>query len=526
MTARGDLSPKDLKRAAAHGLCEEEISRQLEILTAPPPAITLDRPCTIEDGITKIEDDAMPDLLRAHASAVEAGRATYFVPASGAATRMFKSLLSVRARGDLDRTALAASSDPDDQTVLRFFDHVGEFAFENELAEALRTGGTTLDDCRERGAVSVVLDGVLASDALGLADQPKGLLPFHRYPGGGRTAFDEHLVESAGLARAHDGATRLHFTVSPAHAPAFAARLESVRSVLEARLDARFDVGFSTQKSSTDTIAVDPEGRLFRDDEGALLFRPGGHGSLIANLADLARAGADLVFVKNIDNVVHDDWRAPVMHWRRLLAGRLVTLQERLFSALRALDEARDPRAATEDAVRVVRTELGIDVAAPDDDVNTRRQAARRVLDRPARVCAVLRAEGDPGGGPFWVAGADGSVSPQIVETAQVDSSSPEQRAIQAQATHFSPADMVLGVRDYRGTAFDLTRHVDAAAVFIAEKSSEGRPLRALEHPGLWNGGMSDWNTVFVEVPPSIFQPVKTLTDLLEPAHQPIPRTD
>lgn len=526
MTVRGDLSPEDLKRASARGLSEQEIYRQLEILTAPPPAITLDRPCTIGDGITRIDDGAVPELLQAHASAVAAGRATCFVPASGAASRMFKSLLAVRARGPVDRSTLASSSNTDDRTALRFFDRVGDFAFANDLAETLRRRKTELDECRRRGAVTPVLDGVLSTDGLALADQPKGLLPFHRYPNGARAAFDEHLVESSALARAGDGATRLHFTVSPSHALAFAAHLESVRAPLEARLEARFEVGFSTQKGSTDTVAVDAHGQAFRDDEGALLFRPGGHGSLIANLADLAQAGADIVFVKNIDNVVHDDWRAPAVHWRRLLAGSLITLQRRFFSALRALDEAPDRRAAADDAVRVIRNDLGIVVDTSDDDVDTRIHAARRVLDRPTRVCAVLQAEGDPGGGPFWVAAPDGSVSLQIVETAQVDASSAEQRAIQARATHFSPADMVLGVRDYQGDAFDLDRHVDPEAVFIAEKSSGGRALRALEHPGLWNGGMSDWNTLFVEVPPSIFHPVKALTDLLAPAHQPIPEPD
>ena len=355
---------------------------------------------------------------------------------------------------------------------------------------------------------------------LAYADTPKGLLLFHRYPDTSRTAFEDHLVESFALAADAEGTTRLHFTVSAAHEEAFAKRLAAARTALEARLGARFAVSFSTQKSSTDTIALDLDGKPFRDKAGVLLFRPGGHGSLIANLADLATAGADLVYVKNIDNVVHEDWRAPVVQWRRLLAGRLVLLQERLFAALRALDENAHDADAVAAGAAVLRDELGVHVPVPGDAVPTP-EAVRRLLDRPVRVCAVLRAKGDPGGGPFWVRASDGSLSPQIVETAQIDQASGMQRDVQSRATHFSPADMVLGVRDHRGEPFDLPFHVDPGAVFIAEKSSAGRALRALEHPGLWNGGMAQWNTLFVEVPPATFHPVKALTDLLDPAHQP-----
>jgi len=439
---------------------------------------------------------------------------------------MFKSLLAVRERGGADRARLVrATEDADAAATLRFLDGIERFAFAGDLAEAMRRRGDEMSSCLERGAVVPVLEALLAADGLAYADLPKGLLAFHRYPDRARTAFDEHLVEATAVAASAAGSTRLHFTVSPAHEAAFAERLESSRGDLEPALGTRFSVGFSAQKSSTDTIAIDLEGRPFRDEAGRLLFRPGGHGSLISNLADLAADGADLIFVKNIDNVVHDDWRPPVVHWRRVLAGRLVVLQERLFDALRSLDTGSDLPTAIERGAALLRDELGVTLPGPPrEGLEQAAAELRRRLHRPVRVCAVLRAQGDPGGGPFWVREADGSVSPQIVETAQIDQTSAEQRALQAAATHFSPADMVLGVRDYRGEPFDLRRHVDPQAVFIAEKSSGGRALLALEHPGLWNGGMSDWNTLFVEVPPAIFQPVKTLGDLLGPAHQPAPR--
>lgn len=509
-----ELEPRDLEHARRHGVTEGEILRQLQLLRGERPSIRLDRPCTVGDGIHQIPDEDVPGLLASQRDAAAAGRMTYFVPASGAATRMFKSLLATRSRGAERRDDLGSESD--DAIAARFFDGIEKFAFAPALEAVLRRQGDELAACVRSGDLSTLLSAVLDPECLGLPELPKGLLPFHAYRDTSRTAFEEHLVEAHAIAAAADGATRLHLTVSAEHKARFEACLAERGPELEDRLGARYAVGFSTQKSSTDTVAIDGDGALFRDDAGALLFRPGGHGSLLSNLADLATDGADVVYVKNIDNVVHDDWRTEVVHWRRLLGGRLVELQERLFAAVRAIDA--DTPGAVDAGADLLRTTLGIVVQGTD-----RTAEVRRLLDRPARVCAMLRAEGDPGGGPFWVRAADHSVSAQIVETAQVDPTSDEQRAIQSRATHFSPADMVLGLRRHDGTPFDLPRHVDPEAVFIAEKSSGGRALRALEHPGLWNGGMSDWNTLFVEVPPSIFHPVKTLVDLLEPAHQPAP---
>ena len=298
---------------------------------------------------------------------------------------------------------------------------------------------------------------------------PKGLLPFHRFGATTRTAFEEHLVEAAAIVRDGSGQCRLHVTVSPDHRAAFESALESARPRLEGETGARFDVTFSEQSPSTDTVALDESGRLFRDEDGRILFRPGGHGALLKNLQD---TGGDVVLVKNIDNVVPDARRGPTILWKRLLAGYL---------ARRERDSARD---------------------------------------RPLRIVGVVRNEGEPGGGPFWVAGPGGE-SRQIVESAQVNLADPAQAAIWGAATHFNPVDLACSLRDAAGRPFDLARFVDERAVFVSKKTHGGRPLRAFERPGLWNGAMAHWETVFVEVPGLTFAPVKTILDLLRPEHQP-----
>jgi hypothetical protein len=308
-----------------------------------------------------------------------------------------------------------------------------------------------------------------SSDIEALAALPKGLLPFHRYAGFARTPFEEHLVEAAATVRDAAGVCRVHVTVSPEHRAAFAEILEKSRPRLERETRARFEVRFSEQAPSTDTVAIDEKGRLFRDGEGRLLFRPGGHGALLGNLAG---SGGDIVLVKNVDNVVPDDRREQTVLWKRLLSGLLVRI------------ERTSPR------------------------------------DRPLRVAGVVRNEGEPGGGPFWVEGPGGE-SRQIVESAQVNLSDPAQAAIWSAATHFNPVDLACSLRDASGRPFHLPGFVDERAVFVAKKTFEGRALSALERPGLWNGAMALWETVFVEVPKETFAPVKTVLDLLRPEHQP-----
>lgn len=517
-----ELHEEDLRRIAERGLARADVERQLALLRSPQRYTHLVRPCTPGDGIRVLREDEVAAALAAQADAAAAGRFLCFVPASGAATRMFRALLAVREREpEVTRAALeeqARAGDGDARETLTFADGLTRFAFADSLRASLRRHGEDLDALLARGRLGPILEHLLEPVGLDYAALPKGLLEFHRYPEGARTAFEEHLVEAASYARAADGRTTLHFTVSPQHQAGFEARLEAVRAAYEKRLEARFEVAFSQQDPSTDTVAVDLEGRPFRDASGALLFRPGGHGALLGNLE---RCGADVAYVKNIDNVVPDHRKDVVVHWKRVLGGLLVLLQAKIFAALRRLDGDPGPEAVAA-AAALLRDELATPLgdlgAAPLDE---RRAVVRRLLARPLRVCGMVRCAGDPGGGPFWVRGRDGSVSPQIVETAQVDPRDPEQRRILASPTHFNPVDLVCGLRDHEGRPFELARYVDRYAVFISEKSSGGRKLRALEHPGLWNGGMADWNTLFVEVPPETFNPVKTVNDLLRPEHQP-----
>jgi hypothetical protein len=523
MMAEALLHDDDLRRIAERGLAEEDVRRQLEILRGPPPYTRLARACTAGDGIRVLSDDEVTAALRRHAEAAAAGRFSNFVPASGAATRMFRALLSVRdAMPDAQRTSVerrAAAGDPDAREVLQFAGGLARFAFFAALGAAMRAHREELDEAVRAGRLGTILDHLLTPRGLDYAALPKGLLLFHRYPDRPRAALEEHLVEAARYARSREGLARLHVTVSPQHLAGFGALLEVAQPLHEARLETRFSVTFSHQEASTDTVAVDLRGEPFRDAEGALLFRPGGHGALLANLE---RSGGDLVYLKNIDNVVPDHLKEPVVHWKKVLGGVLVGLQNQVFAALARLDGDTGADAVAA-AAGLLERELGVrpPAAVAEGPPEARRAWVRKKLARPLRVCGMVRCAGDPGGGPFWVRDRNGEDTVQIVETAQVDSNDPGQRALLGTSTHFNPVDLVCALRDHRGRPFRLQQHVDADAVFISEKSSGGRTLRALERPGLWNGSMADWNTVFVDVPTETFNPVKTVNDLLGPSHQP-----
>jgi hypothetical protein len=380
------------------------------------------------------------------------------------------------------------------------------------LAETIAKRGADLDDLARRGVIGPILAALLDPDGLALAALPKVLLPFHRYPDGSRTAFEEHVLEAAAYARAAAGTVRLHFTVSPEHEAACRTLLEALRPRCEVRVEARLDVGFSHQKSATDTVAVDLDDRPLRDADGRLVLRPGGHGALIGNINDLR---GDVVFIKTVDNIQPEHRGGPTLEWMRLLTGHLVALQDALFGHIAALSGGAPTQVQIADAQRFALAAFGEDVASADV------AALIAALDRPLRVCGMVRNSGEPGGGPFWVRGADGHTRRQIVESAQIDLDDGAQRALFEASTHFNPVLIACGVRDGRGRPFDLHRFVDDSAVFIARKSKDGEELKALERPGLWNGAMAAWHTVFVEVPIETFAPVKSVNDLLRPEHQP-----
>jgi hypothetical protein len=501
----------DTAQLEDRGIALSEATRQLALLREPPAPTCLLRPCTPGDGIEVLPETRMPELHAEHAEAARQGRFTKFVPASGAASRMFADLAKFRSatvtRADVVRRA--GEGDRSAAEVLTFLDHLDGFPFADALLRA--TGGGTDD-------VQAILDALLDEDGLDYGNLPKGLIPFHRYGDDVRTAFEEHLVEAAAYARDGRGTCRLHFTVSSEHRARFDDILREVRGGYQSAFGVRLEVGFSTQEPSTDTLALDPRGAPFRRDDGTLLLRPGGHGALLHNLNALGAAGADLVFVKNIDNVVPDRLRGPTVTWKKAIAGRLLQLERRAHGFARLLATGQAADSLVEEAEAFCRDVLHAPPAAPGA---VRRAALLERLRRPLRVCGVVPNTGEPGGGPFWVRGEDGTVSLQIVEGAQIDAEDPQQARIYASSTHFSPTDLVCALRDPDGHPHDLADYVDPRAVLLARKTHEGRPLLALERPGLWNGAMARWNTVFVEVPLSTFTPVKTVNDLLRPEHQP-----
>lgn len=505
------FSQKDLQHLTAHGHTPETVLAQIEMFKKGMPFTTLQRPCTVQDGIIVLQPSDMDALEALYAQAVSAGRVTKFVPASGAATRMFQTLLAVYEQQE-------PVDSKNQQDFLPFITNLHQFAFYDALQELLGQYGSTIETLLQHGQYSELLGYLLTPKGLNYANLPKALLHFHRYADRCRTPLEEHLVEAAAYAQDSGQVARVHMTVTPAHAEAMQAHIEATRSYYE-RTGVRYEITFSVQSPATDTIAVDLEHQPFRDEQGDLLFRPGGHGALLTNLQALA---ADIVFIKNIDNVVPDHLKETTYRYKRALGGYLATLQQRVGAYLEQLATGEVDDALLGEIWTFARQQLAITAPAgwQHEPQHARRRFLLDRLNRPLRVCGMVRNAGEPGGGPFWVQHADGSQSLQIVEASQVDTTSPEQRAIFAAATHFNPVDLVCGVRDYRGQPFDLTRFADPDTSFISHKTYAGRALKALELPGLWNGAMAHWNTVFVEVPLSTFSPVKTVIDLLRSEHQ------
>lgn len=509
------FSAADREQLAASGISVEEAQRHLELLRRDPDPVDAVRACTRGDGITLVTEGEMPRFEAEFQKALAAGRVLKFTPASGAASRMFKALLTFHRPGEsLDQGWLAtehANGNSQAKEAMTCLDGIQRFAFYAAMREKAAAAGDDLDHLVKDAAYGRVLDYLLTAKGLDAAAMPKGLLPFHRYPDGARTAFEEHLAEARDYA--DDGGTcRLHFTVSPEHHAAFEAHAKEAAARLAG--GPRYDVSFSFQKPETDTLAADAFGDPFRDDDGRLVLRPGGHGALIRNLADTR---GDIVFIKNIDNVVPDERRAQTVRWKRALGGLLVELQRQALGHLNRLAASSDEESVDE-AERFAAVRLSVRLPAGVEGLDARRRWLVAALDRPLRVCGVVPNTGEPGGGPFWVRRADGSESLQIVERSELGS---KHAAMLKQATHFNPVDLVCALRGPGGQPYDLRQFIDDKAVFVSHKSLRGKELRALERPGLWNGAMAGWNTVFVEVPLETFNPVKQLSDLLREAHQP-----
>ena len=476
------FTEKDLQQIEKHGLTPDAVERQLENFRRGFPFLKVVRAASPGDGVMVVGDaEAAAAVARYEREADRLG-IVKFVPASGAATRMFKDLFEFVREGR--RTAVVGE----------LLANRRRFAFWPELRTIIG------DDADERRTVENIV-----AEGLRYGETPKGLVSFHRYGDEVRKAVEEHLVEGAQYAAA-GGEVKIHFTVSPEHLTRFEALLAEKIPGYESRFGVKYRISFSVQDPSTDTLAVNPDCTPFRRADGRLLFRPAGHGALIGNLGKI---DADIVFVKNIDNVTTDARRGDTVLYKKALAGVLLALQERIFEYLMALEV---PGAELEPIAAFIENELCVKLPK---DYGT--PLLRRVLNRPIRVCGMVRNEGEPGGGPFWVAGADGLETLQIAESNQI---APEKRKLMRSATHFNPVDLVCSFRTSKGGRFDLREFVDPATGFISRKSDGGRELLAQELPGLWNGAMARWNTVFVEVPITTFSPVKVVTDLLRPEHQ------
>jgi hypothetical protein len=507
------FSAKDKKQIESRGSELNTVIGQIEKFKSGFPYLQIIDAATVGNGIIRLNENDLEKAVTLYEERVANGiRPLKFVPASGAASRMFKDLYEA-----LELFSKSASVEEvlsSNKGAKQYIEGFEKFAFTAELKSIIEKSGNEL-------TVKNKIDFLLSEKGLNYGSLPKGLLKFHKYEEGERTPFEEHLVEGALYAKDNTGKSRLLFTVSPEHQPGFEKLLNEGKELYEEELDGSFEIAFSQQKPSTDTIAVDMNNEPFRENDGSLLFRPAGHGALIENLNDL---NADIIFIKNIDNVVPDRLKKPTIDYKKALAGVLLKTQETLFFYQKELNEKH--HIALDSAF------LAAAAGFLENTLNTKPETnqyytekedlyyyLKEKYNRPLRVCGMVKNEGEPGGGPFWAKNSDGTVSLQVVESSQIDPNSVQQQTMAKHATHFNPVDLVCAVKNYKGEKYNLTDFTDPATGFISKKSKDGKELKAQELPGLWNGAMSNWNTLFVEVPIETFNPVKTVNDLLREQH-------
>lgn len=514
------FTEKDLQQFKAKGIDIEKVKEQIENFKKGFPYVNLFAAATKEHGLKALSEAETEDYLNSYDETMADKKVIKFVPASGAASRMFKHLFEFAAQYQPNEQGLMIyNSDTSFNSVYHFITNLDKLAFYEDLKAAMNQDGLELEEELLKKNYHVILDYLLNDKGLGYASLPKGLLKFHHYEDANRFAIEEHLVEAAVYGKNKDGNAYLHFTVSPEHQPKFEETIEKVKGKFEDKYGVKFQISFSQQKPSTDTIAVTPENEPFREDDGSILFRPGGHGALIENLNDI---DADIIFVKNIDNIVPDRLKEDTFKFKKLIASYLADIQEDVFNFLNILEEGNPDEDELTDMFAFLKEELFIEVPEYIKSLEQMEQVdwLYEQFNRPIRVCGMVKNEGEPGGGPFIVEGTNGSKSLQIVESSQIDFSKDDQAEIVKNATHFNPVDLVCAVKDFKGNKFDLKDFVDENTGFISNKSKNGRNLKAQELPGLWNGAMAHWITVFMEVPISTFNPVKTVNDLLRDQHQ------
>lgn len=498
------LTQQDLRQIAQRNISEEQINTQLKQFETGFPFLKLEAAAAVGNGIIAPNKEERDRLVAAWEDyKAEGKRVVKFVPASGAASRMFKDMFAfVNADYDVPTTNFEK----------KYFADLERFAFYEALDEVCKKNeGKSIKDLISNGQYKAVAAQMLKAEGLNYGQLPKGMLLFHKYEDGARTPMEEHLVEGA-LYAASKGEAHIHFTVSHEHMGFFKQKVADKADGFAKKFGVKYDITFSEQKPSTDTVAANPDNTPFRNADGSLLFRPGGHGALIENLNEIE---ADVIFIKNIDNVVPDRLKPETVEWKQVIAGVLVTLQKQAFDYLRILDGTPTDAQIAEIA-QFVEKNLCTNPKGQKVDA----AYLRKKLNRPMRVCGVVKNVGEPGGGPFLTYNQDGTVSLQILESSQIDTKNEAYMKMFTQGTHFNPVDLVCAVRDYKGQPFNLPDFVDKTTGFISSKSKDGKELKALELPGLWNGAMSDWSTVFVEVPLGTFNPVKTVNDLLRDQHQ------
>lgn len=501
----------DLQILASRGISEDKIKEQLNSFATGFPYLKLSASAAIDNGILAVDDTlAKKYLAEWNEYLAQNHRIVKFVPASGAASRMFKNLFEF-----LDAEYDAPTTDFEK----KFFDNIERFAFYDALNDAcVVLYGNTIDGLMEEGNYKEVVAALLGEDGLNYGALPKGLLQFHAYEDQVRTSMEEHLAEGAMYAGNAERDVNVHFTVSHDHLPLFKDLVEQVRPEYESMYNVKYHITFSEQKPSTDTIAADMDNNPFRDSDGSLLFRPGGHGALIENLNDI---DADVIFVKNIDNVVPDRLKEETIKYKKIIGGVLVSLKKQIDAYIAQLKAGN----YTSDDLKAMATFLEKSLYNRNEKIDTLddTQLAAYLLkkfDRPVRVCGMVKNVGEPGGGPFLAYNQDGTISLQILESSQIDMNNADAKALFEKGTHFNPVDLVCAVRNGEDKKYNLPEYVDKNTGFISYKSKSGKELKALELPGLWNGAMSDWNTLFVEVPIATFNPVKTVNDLLRDQHQ------
>lgn len=503
---------EDLELFKSRGILPEQVEVQLENFRNGFPFIRLDAPATPGNGIIQLSDQDIEKYTQVYEDRIAQLEVVKFIPASGAATRMFKELFAYLEKAEgADNEASLLDTFPSLKNLIL---SVNRLPFVSELKEILEAEGQNLDELVRANEARRLIQIILSEQGLGYADLPKGLIRFHSYPDQSRTSFEEHLVEGAQYAKSGDSEVRLHFTVSPEHIDSFKHHLETVRVFYEELFRVRYIIEFTIQQPHTDTIAVDMNNNPFRDDDGQIVFRPGGHGALLGNLNGLDQ---DLIFIKNIDNIAPDRMKGLTKQYKQALAGLLIEFQDRVFGYLRDLVSTE----VSIDRLKEICEFVGANMCKMEEQVdpgsaNDLKSSLSKILNRPIRIAGMVKNAGEPGGGPFWVRQTDGTVNLQIVEPAQI---SPEQADLLKQSTHFNPVDLVCAVKDYQGKLFDLLEFRDTQTGFITEKSISGKPVKAQELPGLWNGSMAGWNTLFVEVPIETFTPVKTIYDLIREEH-------